>query len=207
MRPKELGRSSSEVEQFAMHDYALALSAGAALPDAERRAIVAKLHRYTGLPEDYIEKANLRVNGGEFRKTLQADSDLTTGRLDTRFNGTDARPAGQDRGLRPAVGGAALGLRIRVQRLRAQGPALRGGQDVQAVGRAVPDVGQRAPAAGLQFPAAHATNVMPDLANAMKNNPNLKVMLNAGYYDLATPYFQGHLRDAAPADGGCGILE
>ena len=30
---------------------------------------------------------------------------------------------------------------------------------------------------------------MPDLANAMKTNPQLKVMLNAGYYDLATPFF------------------
>ncbi len=30
---------------------------------------------------------------------------------------------------------------------------------------------------------------MPDLAVAMKQNPNLKVQLNGGYYDLATPYF------------------
>ena len=34
-------------------------------------------------------------------------------------------------------------------------------------------------------------NVMPDLAKAMKYNPNLRVQLNAGYYDLATPFFQG----------------
>src|SRR3546814_14242621 len=32
-------------------------------------------------------------------------------------------------------------------------------------------------------------NVMPDLANAMKINPNLKVQMLGGYYDLATPYF------------------
>ena len=25
----------------------------------------------------------------------------------------------------------------------------------------------------------------------MKQNPNLKVQLNAGYFDLATPYFEG----------------
>ena len=30
---------------------------------------------------------------------------------------------------------------------------------------------------------------MPDLATAMKYNPRLKVMLNGGYFDLATPYF------------------
>ena len=30
---------------------------------------------------------------------------------------------------------------------------------------------------------------MPDLADAMKYNPDLKVMLNGGFYDLATPYY------------------
>jgi len=33
--------------------------------------------------------------------------------------------------------------------------------------------------------SAHLT----DLAVAMKQNPNLKVQLNGGFYDLATPYF------------------
>ena len=32
---------------------------------------------------------------------------------------------------------------------------------------------------------------MPDLAAALKYNPLLKVMLNVGYYDLATPYLEG----------------
>ncbi|HWC98168.1 MAG TPA: hypothetical protein VG456_15515 [Candidatus Sulfopaludibacter sp.] len=32
-------------------------------------------------------------------------------------------------------------------------------------------------------------NVAPDLAEAMKTNPRLKVMVNGGYYDLATPFF------------------
>ncbi len=32
-------------------------------------------------------------------------------------------------------------------------------------------------------------NVESDLADAMKTNPRLKVMLNGGYYDLATPFF------------------
>jgi carboxypeptidase C (cathepsin A) len=31
---------------------------------------------------------------------------------------------------------------------------------------------------------------MPDLALAMIYNPRLKVMLNMGYFDLGTPYFQ-----------------
>jgi carboxypeptidase C (cathepsin A) len=32
-------------------------------------------------------------------------------------------------------------------------------------------------------------NVMPDLAAAMKQNPNMKVQLDGGYFDLATPFF------------------
>ena len=36
-----------------------------------------------------------------------------------------------------------------------------------------------------------SANVMPDLAAALKTNPTLKVMLNAGYYDLATPFYEG----------------
>jgi carboxypeptidase C (cathepsin A) len=33
--------------------------------------------------------------------------------------------------------------------------------------------------------------VLPDLAVAMKQNPNMKVMVNGGYYDVSTPYFAG----------------
>ena len=36
---------------------------------------------------------------------------------------------------------------------------------------------------------AWGVNVMPDLASAMKFNPRLKIMLNGGYFDLATPFF------------------
>jgi carboxypeptidase C (cathepsin A) len=32
---------------------------------------------------------------------------------------------------------------------------------------------------------------MLDLATVMKQNPNLKVLNSGGYYDLATPYFEG----------------
>ena len=39
--------------------------------------------------------------------------------------------------------------------------------------------------------AEQGLNVMPDLANAMKANPKLKILLNAGYYDLATPFYEG----------------
>ncbi len=42
---------------------------------------------------------------------------------------------------------------------------------------------------GSGFRNALGLNVSADLAEAMKTNPRLKVMVNDGYYDLATPFF------------------
>ena len=33
--------------------------------------------------------------------------------------------------------------------------------------------------------------MLPDLAVAMKQNPDMKVMVNGGYFDVSTPYFEG----------------
>ena len=44
---------------------------------------------------------------------------------------------------------------------------------------------------GSPFPIPGITNVMPDIANAMKQNPQLKVMVAGGYFDLATPFYEG----------------
>ncbi len=44
---------------------------------------------------------------------------------------------------------------------------------------------------GVPIPLPQAVNVMVDLAQAMKYNPDLRVLVNAGYFDLATPYFEG----------------
>ncbi len=99
----------TEVEHFAMTEYAEALAAGASLAPEQRQAVVAKLHQYTGLPVEYIEKADLRINGGEFEKTLEGDTDMTTGRLDTRFSGPTFDPLSKEAGYDPqsaAIGSA-----------------------------------------------------------------------------------------------------
>jgi carboxypeptidase C (cathepsin A) len=38
---------------------------------------------------------------------------------------------------------------------------------------------------------ASGLNVMPDLAFTMKANPKMKLLLAGGYYDLATPFYEG----------------
>ncbi len=113
-----------------MTEYVQALAAGSTLSAERKPSHCVKLHDYTGLPADYIERANLRVNGGEFEKTLLG-AEITTGRLDTRFAGPDHRSDEQGGGLRPAIGGHLFGLRLGLQRLRANIAQVRRQEDLQ----------------------------------------------------------------------------
>ena len=91
-----------------MTDYAQALQAGVALDPARRDALAAKLHDYTGLPVDYIKKAELRIKWRRIRKN-QDDRDTTTGRLDTRFSGPTMDPLSKEADYDPqqaAIGSA-----------------------------------------------------------------------------------------------------
>jgi carboxypeptidase C (cathepsin A) len=184
----------TEVEQFAMGDYARALAAGSELSATDRTAIAAKLHQYTGLSVEYILKADLRIDGGEFRQTLQGTDGMTTGRLDTRFSGPEMDPLAQRADYDPQA--AALGSAYVSAFNDYARNELHYGGDKQFK----PSIGtfrtwnfqhQLPGQANQPASSRQGSNVMPDLANAMKANPILKVQLNAGYFDLATPFYQG----------------
>ena len=188
--PADLQTLLREVEAFAMGEYAQALAAGTALDPARKHAIAEKLHAYTGLPVDYIERADLRVNGGEFEHTLQIDRGLTTGRLDSRFSGPAMDALNQSAAYDPqsaAISSAYVGAFNDYVRKQ-----LKFGQDqtynLFAEGT-FPGWKFEHKQPGGDFAVPGFPNVMPDLAAAMKQNPRLHVMLNSGYYDLATPYY------------------
>jgi carboxypeptidase C (cathepsin A) len=189
--PKDLKPFLDEVEKFALGDYAVALNKGADLPDAERNAVAEKLHRYTGLSVDYIKKADLRISGGEFTKNLQDSSGITTGRIDSRFSGPDLDSLSKESDYDPfisAIGSAYIaGFNDYARK------DLKWGEDKRF--QLFANVGrfwsfQHVPPGADQAPW-QSPNVMVDLAQAMKMNPKLKVQLNVGYFDLATPFFEG----------------
>ncbi|HEX7199877.1 MAG TPA: peptidase S10, partial [Dongiaceae bacterium] len=184
----------AEVEQFAMGDYARALAAGSELGSGERAAIAEKLHQYTGLPVDYILRADLRIDGGEFRQNLQGEGGMTTGRLDSRFSGPDIDPLAQRADYDPqatALSSAYVSAfndyvrkDLRYGEDKAFKPSIRTFRTWNFTHQ-LPGQSEQ------PLSARQGSNVMPDLANAMKLNPNLKIQLNAGYFDLATPFYQG----------------
>ena len=190
-RPVALEPFLAEVERFANTDYAQALQMGAELDPAREQAVAEKLAAYTGLPAAYILKAHLRIDGGMFSKELQDVSGLTTGRLDTRFSGPDMDPLSKTADYDPqsaAISSAYVSAFNDYVR-----KDLKFGED--KVYKPEIDVGKdwafthQQPGMPMAFPGP--VNVMPDLASAMKYNPQLKVMVNGGYYDLATPFYEG----------------
>ncbi|MBE7210817.1 MAG: peptidase S10 [Gluconacetobacter diazotrophicus] len=197
-QPADLPAFLKEVEQYATTDYAAALQLGTALPDDQRDRVAARLHDYTGLPVDYIRKANLRVNGGEFEQTLLGTDAMITGRLDSRFSGYAIDPLSQSPDYDPM--GAAMGSAYMAAFNDYARKTLHYG-DGGATGDGYEEYKQSAnnirewnfhhDQPNAERPGRGLPNVLPDLAAAMIVNPKLHVQLNQGYYDLGTPYFEG----------------
>jgi carboxypeptidase C (cathepsin A) len=173
-----------EVDEFAMGPYTHALALGTDLSEQEKQSIAEKMHGYIGLPVTYLLRANLRVNGGEFEKTLLEDEDLTTGRLDTRFSGPNLNPLSEFAEYDPqssAISSAYVALfNDFVRRDLKYGEGQTYLSEAQ-FGGVDWDLKHRGNSSGL--------NVAADLAEALKTNPRLHIMVNGGYYDLATPFF------------------
>lgn len=190
-QPQDLTAFLDEVERFATTDYALALMRGNDLPAGRRQAIAERLHDYTGLPLPYLLKSNLRIEYGAFQKELLADQDLTTGTLDTRFTGPTLDPLSKVSEYDPqsaAIGSAyvaAFNSYIRDRLHYGQGRYYKPGIPVYGSW----DYRHQPP--GAHQPLIALPNVLPDLAAAMKRNPDLKVLVNGGYFDISTPFYEG----------------
>ncbi|MGO9493988.1 MAG: S10 family peptidase [Terracidiphilus sp.] len=185
-QPPALEPYLKEVEEFSVGPYSHALAQGTDLSDAEKQSVAEKLHEYTGLPVSYWIKANLRVDGGEFEKNFADTDDMTTGRYDTRFTGPTIDPLSKEADYDPqsaAISSAYVSLLNDYMRRD-----LKYGEGQTYL----PEISVWSGANHWDFSHNQnplTLNVAPDLADAMKTNPRLKVMLNGGYYDLATPFF------------------
>jgi len=188
--PADLPTFIEEARQYAAGDYAAALYKGSKLGADEKAAVAKKMSYFTGLSEDYLIKANLRVNLGQFRAELQRGAGLTTGRIDARFSGPtydllEEFAQGDPEG--PAVGGAFTALINEYNHNE-----LKFGKDKVYHNTAGSAIGEwkwtRRPQPGRRFGFPGAPNVETDLAEALINNPNLRVQVENGYFDLATPF-------------------
>jgi carboxypeptidase C (cathepsin A) len=194
-QPAALEPFLAEVEQYAMGDYINALLQGSELTEAKKQAVAEKLHGYTGLPVAYLLRANLRVPGAAFSKQLELDQEMTTGRLDARYNGPDMDPLSADAEYDPQSNAISSAYTTALNDYMRKELKYGANQTYKPGAYNDPDfkwdLRHQAPGGPPAEQQWGGTNVMPDLAYTMKSNPKMKVMLAGGYYDLATPFFEG----------------
>jgi carboxypeptidase C (cathepsin A) len=178
----QLPRLLEEVQRWATDEYTVALAKGDRLSPEQRQRVVQRLARYTSLKPDFIDKANLRIDPGPFRKQVLSDQRKLVGRYDGRITGPDPDPVSNrpdyDPSLSrylPAYSGTFNDYVRRTLKYQSDLP-------YEVLSEKVwPWNFGPAGSSGL--------SVVESLRSAVVKMPNLKVMFASGYYDLATPHY------------------
>ena len=186
--PTELGAFMEEVEEWSMTEYATALLRGGTLDEATRSRVIDRMHRYTGLSRDYIDQADLRVTAPEFEKELLRDQGRVVGRLDARFTGPSGDLLQQTPDHDPQSSAISSAYTSAFNTYLRSELGYDGDREYTPSGATRNWNWQRAGGAGF-IRGAGTPNVGPDLATAIRFNPELEVLLVNGIYDLATPYY------------------
>jgi carboxypeptidase C (cathepsin A) len=191
-RPADLASFVAEVKAFAMGEYLDALYKGDKLSASERDDVIRKLSRYTGLSEQYIRVSNIRIPYDKFENELLRDQGESVGRLDARFTTWNLDRASVE-GPRwdptdSAIDGAyttAINQYLREDlKYNPPIPYRANIYDIIYNGDFSNSDGW-----DMSHNNRWPTNTAVDLAEAMAQNPNLKVFSANGYFDFATPFF------------------
>ena len=180
---KSLRTVLAEAEEYAARDYPWALARGSRLTRAEGAEHVTRLAGLIGLSEEYVDRANLRVEHLRFLTELLRDQGLAVGRIDTRFTGPladgNAATWDADPSMDAIVGPftAALNHYLRAELGYEQQLPYTASSD-----RAYKEWSFK------EF-EGKPVDVSAKLARAMRANPHLRVHVAYGYHDGATPYW------------------
>lgn len=179
-----------EVRNFTEEEYMPALFKGGRLTDSEKSALATKLEHYSGVSKDFWLRANLRVRAQEFFNELLREEGMTVGRLDSRFIGINPFPQNQ--------------YAITDPQSDAISPAYTAGfldyfyRDL-GVSKKLNYKTSAYSSPGFKWDWSHkgnegwgsmiSINTAIDMADAMNKDPNVKVLIMNGYYDLATVFY------------------
>lgn len=178
-----------EVRSFTEKEYAPALYKGDKLSKEEKAMLAGKLAAYSGTMADYWLKADLRVQAGEFFQELLRSEGNTVGRLDSRFKGTNmdllsqfADYDPQSSAISPAYIAGFLhyfynDLKVNKKLTYTTSAGSRQGfkWDWKHEGN-------------MRWGTSAAIHTGIDMADAMTKDPNVKVLILNGYYDIATVF-------------------
>lgn len=179
---RELEDVVAEAEDFAGREYGWALTQGARLSASELDGVVLKLAELTTLGEDFIRQSNLRWDYSEFSAELLRAEGLTVGRIDGRFTQRHLRGQASvnwdDPSMNAITGpyAAAINHYVRAEL----------GYENDLPYEVL--TGRVQPWSYKTFEGA-PVDVTGDLERLLNYNPALRVHVDYGYHDGATPHF------------------
>lgn len=182
LQSKSVEQVAQEARLFAANEYMPAMLRIDSLSASEKQTLLDRFSMYTGLSKDFVDRNNFRVDLDEFNKELLRSERRTTGRLDSRFKGIDRDAAGEGTDGDPSINA------IRPPYTAAFNSYVRGELSYKS------DVEYYILGGGVTGPWNYnVTNAYADtsipLKDAMAKNPYMRVMIAAGYYDMATPFY------------------
>lgn len=201
-KPADFDAFLRDADTFAKEMYAPLLLKGHRASAQERQTVLEGMQRFTGISTAYWDRADLRVDEQTFAKEVLRERRKTVGRIDSRFVGDainyNAQRFSYDPFF-PAVGPAFMAtfndyyrevLGVKTDRTYVGSAGLYRSWDQR---HAQPGSSRKIP----------VPNTAVDLAYSMIQNPHMKVLVQQGYYDMATPfgaaeYFIDHI-DLPPA--------
>ena len=179
---KSLPEVLAQAEEFASGRYRWALGQGNRLSAEERAEIVTTLANLTGLSEDYVDRCNLRPEHWRWCTELLRAEGRTVGRIDGRVTGVLYSQIAENMDADPSIDAMVGPFAAAMHHyLRAE---LESELDVpyEVFASAIKEWSYK------EF-EAKPVNVTDKLERVMRANPHLRVRVEYGYYDLATPYF------------------
>lgn len=176
LQRKDLPEVLAESEQFTVDQFIPALAKGGFITDAEKKRIAAQVSRLSGIAESVVLQNNLIVTPGFFWKELLRDTGMTIGRLDSRYLGIDKKESG----IAPDYNAELTSW------LHSFTPAIN--YYLREVLKYKTDIKYN------MFGSVHPWDNTGDqtgenLREAMAENPYMHVLIQSGYYDGATTYF------------------
>lgn len=176
LQSRDLDDILPEVEEFTMNELIVAMNKGGALPAAEKERIAEKMSRYSGISKKVILQHNLEITTAFFWKELLRDRGYNVGRLDSRYLGIDFKEAGE----RPDYSAELTSW------LHSFTPAI----NYYYKNHLNFHTDVKYNMFGPVHPWDRSNdNTGYNLRQAMAQNPFLHVMVQAGYYDGGTDYF------------------
>jgi carboxypeptidase C (cathepsin A) len=176
LQSKDLDEVLPEAEKYAINTLTPALVKGGFLSAEEKSTVAKKMAYYSGLSEKSILQNNLDVSTSFFWKDLLREKGVTIGRLDSRYLGID----GKDAGMRPDYSAELTSW------LHSFTPAIN--YYLQQELKFKTDIKYNMFGSVRPWDRS-GDHTGENLRLAMAENPNLNVMIQSGYFDGATTYF------------------